>query len=174
MVKNDPHKKKDIVSKQPRASTLILPESFFVLRLLPSWQFQCSKSSQSSLRSGDFSHEPSNSSNRSSLIFVDNFATKSSSIFKMCNAPKRRQLHIFYTVANFPACNLNKPVLVITAVTINRHVQNHVVTRITRIPSACKHTDQSSINRPSPLMRRGLSVNPNPRDTNQIHVIPVT
>jgi len=73
-----------------------------------------------SLRSEDFSSEPSTSTNISPLISTDSYAILFSSIFTMCNTTQRGQLWI---VVNFPAYNPNKSALVITAVITSWHMQ---------------------------------------------------
>ena len=72
-----------------------------------------------SIRSQDFSSEPTSSSKGSLMISADSYAALSFK-FITCNTPKRGQL---WMVAYLHTCNPNKQAPVITIVTRNRHVK---------------------------------------------------
>jgi len=104
-----------------------------------------------SLRSKNFSSEPSNPSNRSPLISADSYTTLSSSTFITCNTPQGQ----LWINADFHACNPNEPASMITTVTTNRYVKIVWLRGSRPYPFASTPTAQSSINRPpSPTKRK--------------------
>ena len=108
-----------------------------------------------SLYSEDFSSKPSSSSNGSALIFSDSYTALLSSTFIMCNTPQCEQLWI---VADFLARNPNKLAPVIAAIITSQHVQIVQLRECRPYPSASMPTAQSSINKPFPLMKKGILI----------------
>ena len=103
------------------------------------------------LPSKDFIFEPSSSSNRSPIISTDSYATLLSFMFIACNATQRWQL---WTVTDFLACNPKKPAPLIAIVTIILHVKIMPLLRSRLYPFASIPIAQSSINKPSSLIRK--------------------
>ena len=94
---------------------------------------------QDPLCSEGFSSKSSSSSNRSPVISADSYTTLPFFMFIMYNIPQRRQLWI---VMDFPTCNPNKPVFVITTVTNESTCANRAVMRISPVP-ICLHANSS-------------------------------
>jgi len=100
------------------------------------------------LRSKDLKSKPNSSSNRSSLILADSYATLLSFTFMMCNATQRGQLWI---VADFPVCNTNK----LAPYDRNFYnVQNMQSRRSRPLLSSSMPTTQSTTNKPH-LTKKG-------------------
>jgi len=116
--------------------------------------FSKSSSLRDSLRSEDFSSEPSSSSNKSPPMFVDSYTVLLSSMFIMCNT-QRKQL---WTMVDFPECNPNKATSVITSITINRHVKIVWWQGSRRYPSASMLIAQSSKSRLSPSTKKEIMI----------------
>ena len=96
------------------------------------------------------------SNDRSYPISVVGYATQSSFMLIMCNTPQHEQL---WTVADFLACNFNKPAPLIAAVTTCKTCRSHSRSSIS------SPTAQWSINRSLPLTKWG----PNFGNSNSVH-----
>jgi len=96
-------------------------------------------SSRSSPLRGFLRSELSSSSNSLLSIFADSYTILFSSTFITRNATQRVQL---WTVADFPTCNPNRPILLIATVTTSGHMQIVQLRRSRPYPSASMPTTQ--------------------------------